>query len=146
MNKSFPTIFLFLLSLFALAHADYKSSLPKQGAILKAMPTQVQLVFAENLEVKLSTFKVYRLQAEPGKLSPAQIRSQARALYQQVLLSKNDQDKRWDTGVQTTARTSKTVTLGLKPNLKPGAYVVMWQNLGSDGHRVRGFYTFSYAP
>jgi hypothetical protein len=61
-------------------------------------------------------------------------------------LTQNDQEKRWDSGVQTTARTTNAIALGLKPGLKPGAYVVMWQNLGADGHRVRGFYTFVYAP
>jgi methionine-rich copper-binding protein CopC len=53
-------------------------------------------------------------------------------------LTQNDQEKRWDSGVQTTARTTNAIALGLKPGLKPGAYVVMWQNLGADGHRVRG--------
>ena len=145
MPKPLLTLTLFLLSLIALAHADYKSSVPKAGAILKEMPSQVQLVFSETLEVRLSTFKVYRLQAE-GRLSPAQIRTQARALYRQVLLTPNDQDKRWDSALQTMARTTSAVTLGLKPGLKPGTYVVMWQNLGTDGHRVRGFFTFSYSP
>ena len=146
MPKTFLTLTLFLLSLHTLAHAEYKSSVPKAASVVKTMPTQVQLFFSESLEVKLSNFKVYRLQADASRLSLAQIRTQARALYRQVLLTPNDQDKRWDTGVQTTARTTKEVVLGLKPGLKPGAYVVMWQNLGTDGHRVRGFYTFVYSP
>ena len=146
MLKLLSTLTLFLLSLLALAHAEYKSSVPKAASMVRQMPTQVQLFFSEKLELKLSTFKVYRLQTDASSLSPAQIRTQARALYRQVLLTQNDGDKRWDTGVQTTARTTKEVTLGLKPGLKPGAYVVMWQNLGTDGHRVRGFYTFTFSP
>lgn len=146
MFKIFSTLSLFLLGLLAMAHAEYKSSVPKAASVVKEMPAQIQLFFTESLELKLSSFKVYRLQADAIHLSPAQIRTQARALYRQLLLVQNDQDKRWDTGVKTTTRTTKEVVLGLKPGIKPGAYVVMWQNLGTDGHRVRGFYTFTYAP
>lgn len=140
-------LLLLLLASLALAHAELRSSIPKAGSTIKDMPTAVQILFTEAVEVKLSTFKVYRIQAGPEALkNPAQVRSMARSLFNQVLLSKNDTAKRWDNELKTLARTSKSITLGLKPGLKAGAYVVMWQNLSTDGHRERDFFVFTYAP
>ena len=143
-----PVVFVaFLALLLALAHAELKSSIPKAGSTIKEMPTAVQILFTEAVEVKLSTFKVYRLQASPEALqNPAQVRTLARRLFNQVLLSKNDAAKRWDNELKTLARTSRSITLGLKPNLKAGTYVVMWQNLSTDGHREKGFFVFSFTP
>jgi methionine-rich copper-binding protein CopC len=54
--------------------------------------------------------------------------------------------RRVDVGLATTARTSRSVVLRLRPDLEPGPYVVVWRNLGVDGHSVSGFFVFVYRP
>ncbi|WP_337870224.1 copper resistance CopC family protein [Meiothermus sp.] len=130
-----------------LAHAEYRSSIPTAGATLKTAPSVVTINFSQAVEVRLSTFKVYLLSAPPETWgSSTRLKRLARPLVQQVLPLRNDGSRRVDTGVTTTARTSKTVTLSLKPGLKPGAYVVMWKNLGVDGHTETDFFVFVYRP
>lgn len=136
--------FVLLLAL-ALAHAEYKSSTPAANSTVRAMPQTVVIQFSQPVEVRLSTFKVYPLEAPPEAWgSSTRLRRLAGPLVRQVLPLKNDAARRVDVGVTTTARTTKTVTLSLKPRLKPGAYVVMWENLGMDGHPETGFFVFVY--
>lgn len=131
----------------ALAHAEYRSSTPAAGATLKAAPKSVVINFSMAVEVRLSTFKVYSLDAPPEAWgSSSRLRRLARPLVHQVLSQRNDGVRRVDAGVTTTARTSKSVTLALKPGLAPGAYVVMWKNLGVDGHTESDFFVFVYKP
>lgn len=52
-----------------------------------------------------------------------------------------DEDARADTGI-VAADTAKSVTINLKENLAPGAYVVMFRVLSADTHTVEGFITF----
>ncbi|GIW24028.1 copper resistance CopC family protein [Meiothermus sp.] len=145
MRKAF-FICLVLLGL-ALAHAEYRSSTPAAGASVKAAPQTVVINFSEAVEVRLSTFKVYPLGAPPEAWgSSTRLRRLAQPLVRQVLLLRGDAARRVDAGVTTTARTSKTVTLALKPGLRPGAYVVMWKNLGVDGHTETDFFVFVYKP
>lgn len=138
---------LLLLVAPVFAHAEYKSSTPPANATLRAMPRSVTINFSEAVEVRLSSFKVYLLEAPPEALGNfTQLRRLARSLVQQVLPLRNDTARRVDAGVSTTARTSKSVTVSLKPGLKPGAYVVMWKNLGVDGHTETDFFVFVYKP
>ncbi|MER3554814.1 MAG: copper resistance protein CopC [Meiothermus sp.] len=134
---------LLLASGLALAHAELESSVPGVDSTVKTLPGTVAVNFTEAVEVKLSTFKIYPLGAAGNK---AQLGAQAQTLVRQVLKAKNDADKRVDSGVKTAAKTAKSITLGLKPNLKPGAYVVMWQNLSTDGHTSSDFFVFTYKP
>ncbi|WP_052488374.1 copper resistance CopC family protein [Meiothermus taiwanensis] len=111
------------------------------------MPRSVTINFSEAVEVRLSSFKVYPLEAPPEALGNfTQLKRLARPLVQRVLPLRNDAARRVDAGVTTTARTSKSVTLALKPGLRPGAYVVMWKNLGVDGHTETDFFVFVYRP
>ncbi len=136
-----------LLSGLVLAHAEYKSSTPASNSTVKSMPQTVVIRFSEAVEVRLSTFKVYPLEAPPEAWGSAtRLRRLAQPLVRRVLLLKNDATRRADAGLATTARTSQTVTLALKPGLKPGAYVVMWKNLGVDGHTQSDFFIFVYRP
>ncbi len=131
----------------ALAHADYKSSVPAAGATVRTPPKTVRLTFTEAVEVRLSTFKVYPLEAPPEAWgSPTRLRRLAADLVKQALPAKNDAARRVDAGLAATARTSQTVILNLKPNLRPGPYVVMWRNLGVDGHPETGYFVFVYKP
>ncbi len=138
---------LLLMSGLALAHAEYKSSVPAAGATVRTPPKTVRLTFTEAVEVRLSTFKVYPLEAPPEAWgSPTRLRRLAADLVKQALPAKNDAARRVDAGLATTARTSQTVILNLKPNLRPGPYVVMWRNLGVDGHPETGYFVFVYKP
>ncbi len=131
----------------ALAHAEYRSSAPAANATVRVAPKSVVINFSQAVEVRLSTFKVYPLGAPPEAWgSPTRLRRLAANLVKQALPAKNDAALRVDAGLATTARTSRTINLNLKPNLKPGPYVVMWRNLGVDGHPETGFFVFVYRP
>lgn len=131
----------------ALAHAEYKSSTPSANATVRMAPKSVVINFTMAVEVRLSTFKVYPLEApEAAWGSPTWLRRLAEPLVRQALSLRNDKARRVDVGVTTSARTSKTVNLSLKPGLAPGAYVVMWKNLSVDGHLETDFFVFTYKP
>ncbi|MBF6594297.1 MAG: copper resistance protein CopC [Thermaceae bacterium] len=129
----------------ALAHAEYVTSSPKAKATLKTLPSSISIIFSEAIEVRLSIFKVYALNGPKGADSH-QLEGLAQDKVSALLNRKNDAALRADTGVKTSARTSKIVSLCLKSGLKPGSYVVMWNNLSTDGHTKSDFFVFSYAP
>lgn len=55
---------LFLIASFVLAHADFESSNPEDGAFMQVAPLIVKLVFDEDVDTKFSVFKVYKLENE----------------------------------------------------------------------------------
>ncbi|WP_027882753.1 copper resistance CopC family protein [Meiothermus rufus] len=131
----------------ALAHAYLVSSSPADGAVLREAPSQVRLSFTEAVELRFSRFKVYPLEAPREALNnPQRLRMLAEALVAQVLPLRDDEARRVDMGLVTPGRTAENVQLALKPGLKPGAYVVMWQVLSVDTHTTRGFLLFVYRP
>ena len=131
----------------ALAHSYLKEATPGADTRVRRMPGEVRLVFDEPLESRFSTFKVYRLEAPGGALDDfKRLNALAASLFNQVLKQKGDEDSRADTGLKTTARTTKEVVIGLKEGLKPGAYVVMWQLLSVDTHILSDFFVFVYQP
>ena len=71
------------------------------------------------------------------------LKLEAQALVARVLALKNDLAKRADAGLETTASEAALVKLKLKPNLKPGIYVVMYRVLSVDTHITQDFFTFS---
>ena len=144
--KRLWAVYLVLLGL-ALAHAEYRSSTPMPNATVKQAPKAITIRFSEAVEVRLSTFKVYPLGA-PEEVwgSPARLRRLAQPLVHRVLSQRGDASRRMDTGVSAAARTSQSVTISLKPGLKPGPYVVMWRNLAVDGHSQTDFFVFVFRP
>ncbi|GEM85987.1 copper resistance CopC family protein [Meiothermus granaticius] len=127
----------------ALAHAGLQSSTPAANSVLQSAPTQVVLNMEESVEMRLSTFKVYPLEATPQDLqSFRRLNALAEPLFERVLRLKNDQPQRADSGLKTTSRTGKQVVVGLKA----GAYVVMWQVLSTDSHRTSDYYVFVVRP
>lgn len=131
----------------ALAHAGMVSSSPAENAVLRATPSRVTLNMREPVELRLSTFKVYPLAATAADLSSfRRLNGLADGLVGRVLRARDDQARRADSGLKTTGRSAKQVAIGLKPGLKAGAYVVMWQVLSIDSHRTTGFYVFVYKP
>jgi copper resistance protein C len=56
-----------------------------------------------------------------------------------------DEDARADMGLAATEDLAKSVTITLKEDLAPGAYVAMFRVLSGDTHIVEGFITFEIA-
>jgi copper resistance protein C len=136
--KKLFALFAIVVSSLALAHSELVKSTPAKGATVKVAPANVTLTFDEAVEMAFSSFKVY---AYTGEITNGKLRAFAR----QKIALKNDVTARADAGV-TSSGTTKTVTLKLKPNLKTGAYVVMWKALGVDGHSVEDQFYFRVKP
>ena len=132
------TLLFAALSLTALGHSELVSSTPANGSTVKTMPSAVQLNLDDAVEMSFSSFKVY---AYTGTVTNGKLRAFASA----KTALKNDAAARADAGT-TSAGTTKTVSLKLKPQLKPGVYVVMWKALGADTHTVDGYIYFTYKP
>jgi methionine-rich copper-binding protein CopC len=56
-----------------------------------------------------------------------------------------DEEARADAGIAEAGEMAKSVTINLKENLAPGAYVAMFRVLSADTHTVEGFITFEIA-
>lgn len=99
----------------ALAHADLASADPAVGATVKTAPTEVSIVFDEEVEPKFSSIQV---------------------------LDANG--KRVDEGTAHTAPDDKKLlSIGLKP-LASGTYKVIWDVMSADdSHRTKGSYEFT---
>jgi methionine-rich copper-binding protein CopC len=134
----------------ALAHANIKSSIPKDGSSLSAMPKTVQLTFGEAVETKVSTFKIYwmdeKLIMKNGKELPdEQADDIVEKFANKMTALKQDTADRVDAGYSKgTMAQAKQVTLNVKPGTsKPGVYVVMWKLTSVDTHTTSGFMRFA---
>jgi copper resistance protein C len=136
--KSVLLIAALILSSLVLAHSELVSSTPANGSTVKTMPSAVRLNLDDAVEMAFSTFKVY---AYTGAVTNGKLQTFAST----KTALKNDLNARADAGT-TSEGTTKTVSLKLKPQLKPGVYVVMWKALGADTHTVEGYIYFTYKP
>ena len=134
----FALCLLLASSLTVLGHSELVSSTPANGSRVATMPSAVQLNLDDAVEMAFSTFKIY---AYTGTVTNGKLRAFATA----KTALKNDASARADAGT-SSAGTTKTVSLKLKPKLKPGVYVVMWKALGADTHTVSGYVYFTYKP
>lgn len=144
-----PFFFLVALALAgaALAHAYLVNSNPAENSRIRALPGEVRLGFAEAVEVRFSSFKVYPLEAPAEALSnPQRLKALAELLVARVLPLRGDEAARADAGLKTTDRTAENIEIKLKSGLKPGAYVVMWRVLSVDSHTSSDFLVFTYLP
>jgi methionine-rich copper-binding protein CopC len=66
----------------------------------------------------------------------------AKLFIPRVIDLTGDEDARADTGIAPSEDMAKSVTINLKENLAPGAYVAMFRVLSADTHTVEGFITF----
>lgn len=138
-------VLIVLLPTLALGHAYLESAAPGRDATVTEGPLrEVRLRYSEPVELAFSTFKVYPLETDSD--DPLQVRGQASELVSRVLTQRRDEAARADDGVITTGRISAEVLLRMKPDLAPGAYVVMWRVLSIDTHTTEGFYVFHYEP
>lgn len=101
------------------AHADLSSSIPADGAQLTSAPSQVVLVFTEELKPTENEIRVTHA-------------SGAQVDRSDTTLDKRDPDRR-------------TIFVSLKPDLTDGIYTVNWKNNGADGHAEEGSFRFSIA-
>ncbi len=97
------------------AHAELLRSIPESNAILVQSPPQVELLFSEPLESKLSTIKVYNTNGEVVDAG--------------------------DSGVDASNSERMIVSL---PSLPDGVYSVAWQVVSQiDGHQTVGSFPFA---
>lgn len=140
----------------ASAHAEFVSADPAPGSVLSEAPGAVTLTFSEPVETRFSRLKVYPLEvaeeavpadpANPSERERQRLNALAAELVSESLEADDDAEARADTGFQGEARTAAVVTLGLKSDLEPGLYVVMWEVLSIDTHWTSGHFLFFLEP
>ena len=164
------TVTLFLTFGFVFAHSDFESSVPTDGALLETAPAEIVIHFKADIQPSFSIFKVYAIPAEvlkdamhDSEHSEGESHSEdehsdgeshsessdhsamdaaAKIFIPTVIDLQDDEDARADLGLVTTEGLAKSVSIALKENLAPGAYVVMFRALSADTHTVEGFITF----
>ena len=126
-----------------LAHAYLQESTPASGSTVYEQPQEIILLMSEPVEINFSTFKVYSLKTT-SDMSQSDLVLAAKALMGEVLMLRDDKEMRLDTGILNEEKQSTTITLGLKEELLPGTYVVMWRLLSVDTHTTGDFTFFTY--
>ena len=101
----------------ARAHPSLVSSTPANGATIGASPRELLLVFSKAVQADLSSVTL----AGPHGATPA--------------LAKPSQP----------AGSSKVLVAWVPVTLAPGKYTVNWRAAGSDGHAVKGSFSFTVA-
>lgn len=100
-----------------LAHPNLRRSVPAAGDTLHASPRELRLTFTEPVEESLSSIRLLDAAGQPVAL-PA---------------------------VAGLSADAATLVVTVKAALPPGTYTVAWRVAGSDGHPVRGRFTFVVA-
>ena len=100
----------------AFAHAHLKSSVPADNSSVAA-PSELDLTFSEELNIKFSGAKVTALDGKEVKLGDIML-----------------MDGR------------KILMVPFAGTLAPGVYKVDWHVLSTDGHKTNGTYTFTVTP
>src|SRR5579871_1082945 len=101
----------------ALAHAQLRSATPAAGSTLAVSPTELDLAFSEELNLKFSGVQV---------TGPDHKAVQTRDA---VLKDKN-----------------ATLVVPISATLAAGTYTVVWHALSEDGHKTHGTYAFTVKP
>ena len=127
-----------------LAHAYLEISVPEGGTTVDAMPAEIVLTLSEPVELRFSTFKVVRLEDAPTDRRA--LLEAAGALLEEVLPLRDDEELRADTGVLNQESTSAVIRIGMKEDLLPGTYVVMWRVLSVDTHTSEDLTLFHVGP
>lgn len=99
------------------AHAHLKSSAPAADSAVKLAPSELDLTFSEDLNLKFSGVTV----TGPDK-------------------------KVVKTGAGTLMDGDKTLMVPVSDKLAPGKYTVQWHALSTDGDKTDGSYSFTVAP
>lgn len=133
----------FVLS-FVLGHPYLETSNPEGGSTVAEMPAEIALTLSEPVELKFSIFKVWRLEDAPADRRA--LLEAAGALLEEVLPLRDDAERRADIGVLNEESSSAVIRIGMKEDLEPGTYVVMWRVLSVDTHTSGDFTLFHYGP
>jgi methionine-rich copper-binding protein CopC len=99
------------------AHAHLESSIPSDKAVVKQAPTELDLTFSEELNLKFTGLKI----AGPD-------------------------NKAVKTGDAMLMDGDKTLMVPVIGKLAAGTYTVQWHALSADGHKTKGEYSFSVQP
>jgi copper resistance protein C len=99
-----------------MAHPQIITRSPAAGAVLKAAPQEVKVVFSEELEILLSNAKI---EGPDGKLIA--------------------------TGPLATDKTRTALIIPIKGRLKAGVYTVSW-TIATEEHDMPGRYRFEIKP
>ena len=126
------------------AHAFLNASVPSADGVVSAPLKEIRLTYSEPVEIRFSTFKLYKIPAAAGADARA-LHAAAESLVGADLLKRGDEAARSDAGVTNTSRSSADIVVRLK-DLDPGAYVLMWRVLSVDTHTTQGSFIFVYAP
>lgn len=124
-----PTLLLLALGA-AQAHTEVTGTTPAANARVRA-PDRVVLNFSEPINLRFSTFKVLPLPAGADAAGAAAA----------ALARKTGAAPRADTASPLSGLAAR-VTLPLRPDLRPGAYLIVWRLLSDDGHPVSGHSVF----
>lgn len=106
------------LALPVAAHAEYRSSVPANGATVATPPAQVVVTFSQETSATQSKGQVTDATGSVVSSGPA-------------VVDLNDRTK---------------LTLPLKPNLPGGIYTVAYTSQSQDGHVVDGSFVFTVGP
>ena len=135
MKKTFWIIFTLSIGIVASAQ-ELVSSTPAQGSLVHELPSKVQLVMNQNIDLSRSNFSVYLINSlDADAITAAQFLFEDKVAF----------DLWVDTGVIEQESQGKTITLGLLDNLPAGIYVVEWWTHATTGSN-KGFTYFSYQP
>ena len=157
-NRFHASAFALTLVGLAAAHAHLDEARPQRNAVVSESPQVVELDFTMAVEIRFSTFKVYRLdvaqEALPSDLSRPEERELMRlnalaAELAQAVLASGDvpsNSVRLGAAVEPESGTSRTVRMQLDDELEPGVYVVLWEVLAIDTHWTNDHLLFVLAP
>jgi len=101
----------------AFAHAHLKTSTPAAGSTLTAAPTEIDLTFSEDVDLKFTGIKV---------------------------TGADKKDVATGEGMLMDNDTTLMVPVG--GPVAPGSYSVDWHALSKDGHKTKGTFTFTVKP
>ena len=101
----------------AFAHAHLKTATPAAGSIVTAAPTELDLTFTEDVNLKFTGVKI----TGPDKTVVP-------------------------TGDAMLTDKDTTLMVPISGTLGSGVYAVAWHALSTDGHKTDGNYTFTVKP
>ena len=101
----------------AYAHPEFQSADPAPGAATTTSPTQIRIMFNENVIPKMSGVEV---KDQTGKI---------------ITTGK----------AATDPANKKVLVVPIEEQLPPGDYKVEWHAVSDDTHRVKGSFSFSVA-
>ena len=128
----------------ASAHAFLNASVPSPDSTITTPLTEIKLSYSEQVQIRFSIFKVYKLNTSPGADMGA-LHAAADALMTADLVKRGDEASRSDAGLANATNTSQDIVVRLK-DLQPGAYAMLWRALSVDTHTTQGDFVFIYAP